>query len=238
MSLLTEPVAIVAGQTISFPPPEGQAGQLVGVAIVNLSNFLLTAIAGPRQTYVPPGTITPILLSGSGQPVQITASYAPASGGSGSVGAQWYYKSDDMPTAAVAIGEQVVPASSTISGTVPVEGVAGGEPVSNLPVAPESVLAAQLGAPAATLIAGVAGKSIYLHHIAYTIQSPDASLTSPGVIQASSLLKVLAYINPSVPGQVIPMGGYQLEAGDGLDWLANSFPAGVVAYVTITYTQA
>ncbi len=129
MSLLTQPVTITADQTISLSPPEGQAGQLVGVAIVNLSNFLLTAVAGPQQLYVLPGTITPITLTSSGQPVQVTASYAPAAGGRGAVGAQWYYNGEEMPTAAVAIGEQVVPASSTITGTVPVQGVSGGTPV-------------------------------------------------------------------------------------------------------------
>ncbi len=128
-------------------------------------------------------------------------------------------------------------ATVDINGPVTVE-TAAGVPVANLPVAPESIISFEGGAPAATLIAGVAGKTIYLHHVAYTIQSPDTSLTSPGVIQGSNAGAVICYVNPSVPGQVIPLGGYALAVGEGLNWLANSFPAGVQAYVTITYTIA
>ena len=237
MSLLTTPVPIVAGQTLKLAPPEGQAGQFAGMCVVNLSNFLLIASVGPTTTYVIPGTITPVPLSGNGQAVSVTAAYAPASGGSGSVGAQWYYNGENVPPVAVPIGEQVVVASSTVTGPVTVQ-TAAGTPISNLPVAPESIISAELGGPGATLIAGVAGKSIYLHHVAYTIQSPDTSLTSPGVIQGSNAGAVICYVNPSVPGQVIPLGGYALALGESLDWLTNSFPAGLSAYTTITYTIA
>lgn len=122
MSLLTTPVPIVAGQTLKLAPPEGQAGQVAGMCVVNLSNFLLIASVGPTTTYVIPGTITPVPLSGNGQAVSVTAAYAPASGGSGSVGAQWYYNGENVPPVAVPIGEQVVAASSTVTGPVTVQG--------------------------------------------------------------------------------------------------------------------
>jgi hypothetical protein len=105
MSLTTAPVPITLGQTISFPPPEGQAGQLAVCAIVNLSQFLLEVGVPTGTLYAAPGTITPVALPGTGQALTITAAYSTGTGQtSGGVGAQWYYRGENAPAGAVAIG--------------------------------------------------------------------------------------------------------------------------------------
>ena len=105
MSLTTAPVPITLGQTISMAPPQGQAGQLAVCAIVNLSQFLLEVGVPTGTLYAAPGTITPVALPGTGQALTITAAYSTGTGQtSGGVGAQWYYRGENAPAGAVAIG--------------------------------------------------------------------------------------------------------------------------------------
>ena len=234
MSLLTTPVPIVAGQTLKLAPPEGQAGQFAGMCVVNLSNFLLIASVGPTTTYVIPGTITPVPLSGNGQAVSVTAAYAPASGGSGSVGAQWYYNGENVPPVAVPIGEQVVPASATITGTVPVQGVTGGTPV-------DVTVLVDVNAPPASVV--IAPNRLTTVHRAY-LPNQTGTIDLVAAPQPSPITVVQQAVGTSSDGSTVQVTLSQAPAVGNLlllmvagsvDGVPNALPARWTVYGNASY---
>lgn len=242
------PFTPVLGQKIAVIPGGQYAGpaQLGQVRLVNLSGFSCSVSSSSEGDLPDLAPFTTMVYDAPARGGSL--SLTPVSGSAvvpaPQITGQLYVDGGTFPgtypqTLPVTVVDIAAGATVDIAAgaTITVQ-TAAGTPISNLPVAPESIISAELGGPGATLIAGVAGKSIYLHHVAYTIQSPDTSLTSPGVIQGSNAGAVICYVNPSVPGQVIPLGGYALALGESLDWLTNSFPAGLSAYTTITYTIA
>lgn len=267
MPLVTAPVTITAGEELALAIPEGQAGQLAQVVVVNASPYPVTAHLAAGEVLMGAGLIDVLPVPSSGQSIKFDVGTNPnVTTGTFTLGATWYFVGEEVPgtypqTVMPSTIEISGQATVVISGTVPVDIQSGSVSISGTPtvdVNPVTIAGGTVdigGTVDANISAGSvevtnpAGQVLVTEGTAPQELLATAAGTSttetvplPTNCETIAILLPASYagtvtVKGATTGRAYPVGSASALAGGDPLYVANVFPK-VDSSVTVTLSAA